>query len=108
MQQFGSLKDHPVTLTIEDGAEVAASDRFGLLPVVVDAAVVAKTPLVVENENVRRRERSVSGRHALRVAVEEIGKLVASTLGVQLHVFERIADVGIAELIQPYRQRIVG
>jgi hypothetical protein len=57
---------------------------------------------------VRRSERAERRRDALRLAVVQIRKLKAATLGVSLHFFQRIAQVGVTKLIQSDGQRIVG
>ena len=75
---------------------------------VVDAAHVAQLPLAVEDEHVRRGQHSVRGRRFLRLAVVKIRKREFLVLGPDLHVLQRIAQVGVSQLVESHRRGVVG
>ena len=88
---------------------VARVVRLGLgrIFVVVDPAAETQLAIAVEEKDVRRRDRAVCLRHRLRLAVVEIREVELVVAGADLHVVERVAKVGVAELVEPHRRRIV-
>ena len=83
----------------------AGDERFA--GIVVDAALIAKLALAVENKKVRCCSRAVGTRDFLRFAVVEIRKIELAVGGASFHLVERVANVGVAHLVEPDRHGIV-
>jgi hypothetical protein len=64
-------------------------------------------PLRVEDEDVRGRYRPVLPRHRLRLPVVEVGERPPAILGPDLHVLERVAEVGVALLVEAQGEGVV-
>jgi hypothetical protein len=75
---------------------------------VIDTALVAELSFGVEDKHMRCRECSVSDRGLLGLAVVEVGEGELLHLGAELHVLEGVTQVGIAELIEPHGERVIG
>ena len=63
---------------------------------VVHPAFVAKLPVLIEDKDVRRSLRPIGARHRLRVAVIKVWEGEVTIRGTNLHVVERVADIGVA------------
>ena len=74
---------------------------------VIDAADIAELPSRIENEDMRRREDAVGQSRLLRLAVIEIGERKLFLLRSELHLLERVAQVGVAQLIEADSVRVV-
>ena len=83
--------------------------RFdGLDLAIVESSDVAELALAVEDINLRRGQDAVGPGRRLRLAVVEIGISVVVIFRADLHVFKRVAEVGIAELVQANGGGVVG
>ena len=80
--------------------------RFTLA--VVDAALVAQLALMIEDEHVRRRLRSVRTRNRLSIAIVEIREIKVPVRGPDFHFVETVADIRVSELVQADSLRVIG
>ena len=111
------LVEQPKTRVFSTGTGLPASSASmafraswlvgGFTSRVVDPADVAQLAVLIEQKHVRRGQHAVGERRLLRLAVVEVRKCEALVLGPQLHVLERIAQVGVAQLVEPHGQRVV-
>ncbi len=82
---------------------------FGRLDLaVVDAAFIAQLPAGIEDEHVGRRQAAIGMGSGLGVAVVEVGEFEAALFGADLHLLEAVGQVGVAQLVEPQRPRVVG
>ena len=75
---------------------------------IVESAGVAELALGVEDEHLRRGQHAVGLGRRLRLAVVEVRVGEVVILGPDFHFLERVAEVGVAQLIEPDRGRVVG
>src|SRR5258708_3289920 len=74
---------------------------------VVDPALVTKTAVLVEDENMWSRLGPIGSCHRLRVAIEQIGVAQMAVLDTDLHFIQCVAYIGGVQLIDCYGLRIL-
>ncbi len=91
-----------------DGVASIADGDERFARIVVQTAGVAELALRVEEEKVRSGGGAIGARDALRFAVVEVGKVEVAVGGADFHVVERVANVGIAQLVETHSIGIIG
>jgi hypothetical protein len=90
-----------------DGIARVAHADLGRVLAVVDAPHEAQPPLEVEDKDVRRGCGSVAARDGLRLTVVEVREREAALLGADDHFLQRVAQVGVAQLVEPHGLGVV-
>ena len=93
--------------SIDGVARVLERDQR-LARIVINAPLVTKPPLAIENKKMRSCGGAVGTRNLLRLAIIEIRKIEMAVGRAGFHFLKRIPDVGVTHLIEPYGVRIVG
>ena len=106
----GARGGHGDRLTCEhrfEGVTGVVGLHLGGVVVVVDPPAEAELALAVEEKHVRRGDGAVGLGGGLRVAVVEEREIEVVVAGAELHVVQRVAEVGVAELVEPHGLGIV-
>ena len=94
----------PAKQGLDGVAGIVGRGSLGLLGV-VDPARESQLPLAVEDEHVRGGHGAVRPGDLLVLAVVKVGETEAALLGPDLQVLEAVAQVAVAQFVQPHRLR---
>ena len=75
---------------------------------IIDPALIAQLAILIEDINMRRGQNAKLARDFLTLAIVEIWEFVIAVLGANFHFRQRIAEFGVAQLVEPQSIWIVG